>query len=1089
MGATTMIERLIEFSAKNRFLVVLGTVFLGLFAYQAIRSTPLDAMPDLSDPQVIIYAEWPGRSPGLVEDQVTYPISASLLSAPKVTDVRAYSMFGSSFVHVLFEEGTDIYWARSRVLEYLSSLRGQLPEGVEPTLGPDASGIGWVFQYALVDRSGKNDLADLRAFQDYTLRYALASVPGVAEVASVGGFERQYQVTVEPSRLRAYGLTLAEVGDAIRRSNRDSGGRLLEMSGREYMIRGRGYIQRLEDVEAIAIRSTEEGTPILIRDIGTVSFGGDIRRGVADLDGEGETVGGIVVMRYGENALQVIERVKEKLASIEPSFPEGVEWVTVYDRSELIHDAVRTLRDTLVEEGVVVAILMIVFLLHFRSALVPLIVLPISVAASFIPMSHLGISSNIMSLGGIAIAIGAMIDAAIVLVENAHKKLEGRDGISARERREIVIEAAKEVGPAIFFSLLVVTVSFFPVFALEGQSGRLFKPLAFTKTFAMFFAALVSVTLAPMLMVWLIRGKIRRESEHPISRALIALYSPMVFVALRNPKTTVGIGVAAVLATLPLIPRIGSEFMPALDEGDLLYMPTTLANVSIEEARAAMQRQDQILRSFPEVVTVFGKAGRAETATDPAPLSMIETTARLRPRSEWRMVPRERFWSGLPSFLHPLFRPIWPDERRITTEELFAEMNEALDQPGWTNALTMPIKTRTDMLSTGIRTAVGVKIYGRDLESIEEVGAQLEAHLAGVPGTRSAFFERSLGGLYIDVVPDREALARFGLQVEDVHEVIETAIGGEPLTTTVEGRERYTVNLRYPQDFRDDPEALRQVLVPLPGREAHIPLGEVARVEIVSGPPMIRSENGLLSGVVYVDVDEARIGVGDYVALAQTAVREATEQGRLVFPSGTFLEWAGQFEEMQRVAERMKLILPITLLLVVLLLYLHFRSAIQVAIVLLTIPFAMVGSIWLLWLLDYRFSTAVYVGMIALVGLAAETGIVMMVYLDKAYERRKAAGKMRDRNDIIWAHYEGTVLRVRPKLMTVATTAIALIPILWSQGAGADVMKRIAAPMVGGLFTSLFLTLEIIPVVYTWWREAQLERELRGGETPAEEAA
>lgn len=1087
-----MIERTIEFCAKNRFLVLLGTVFACLAAYQAIRTTPLDALPDLSDPQVIVYTEWMGRSPGLVEDQVTYPITASLLSAPKVTDVRAYSMFGMSFVHVLFEEGTDLYWARSRVLEYLSSLRAHLPEGVEPRLGPDATGIGWVFQYALVDRSGKNDLAELRAFQDFTLRYALASVPGVAEVASVGGFERQYQVTVDPNRLRAYGITLAEVGDAIRRSNGDSGGRLLEMSGREYLIRGRGYIGSLEDLEKVAVGATERGTPILLRDVATVAFGGDIRRGVAELDGEGETVGGIVVMRHGENALRVIEAVKEKLRSLEPSFPEGVEWVAVYDRSALIGRAVDTLKATLLEEGIVVAVLIAIFLLHFRSALVPIIVLPISVALAFIPMSRLGITSNIMSLGGIAIALGALVDTTIVLVENAHKKLEHFGPRSNRERIALVIEAAKEVGPAIFFSLLVVTVSFFPVFALEGQSGRLFSPLAYTKTFAMFFAAVLSVTLAPALMVWLIRGKIHPEHEHPVSRFLIALYRPMVFVALRNPKTTVAIGVAAVVATLPLIPRLGSEFMPTLDEGDLLYMPTTFANVSIEEARAALQRQDAILRSFPEVVSVFGKAGRAETATDPAPLSMIETVARLRPREEWRMVKTERFWSGLPAFLHPPFRWIWPDERRITTAELFAEMNDALDQPGWTNALTMPIKTRVDMLTTGIRTPVGIKIYGEDLETIEGVGIELERHLAGVPGTRSAFFERSLGGLYVDVVPDRDALARYGLHVADVHEVIESAIGGETLTTTVEGRKRFTVNLRYPRDLREDPEAIRNVLVPVAregGRVAHVPLGELARVEVVTGPPMIRSENGLLAGHVYVDLDEASVDVGGYVREARRVVEEAIEAGELRLPAGTFLEWSGQYQQMERVAEKMKILLPITLLLVVLLLYLHFRSAIQVAIVLLTIPFAMVGSIWLLWLLDYRLSTAVYVGMIALVGLAAETGIVMMVYLDKAYERRKAAGKMRNRDDIVWAHYEGTVLRVRPKLMTVLTTAMGLVPILWSQGAGADVMKRIAAPMVGGLASSLFLTLEIIPVVYTWWRQAQLKREREGRGSPFEQAA
>lgn len=1086
-----MIERVIEFCAKNRLLVALATVFACMAAYHAIRTTPLDALPDLSDPQVIVYTEWKGRSPTLVEDQVTYPITAALLSAPRVTDVRAYSMFGMSFVHVLFEEGTDLYWARSRVLEYLSSLRARLPEGVEPRLGPDATGIGWIFQYALVDRAGRHGLAELRAFQDFTLRYALSSVPGVAEVASVGGYEKQYQVTVDPNRLRAYGITLAQVGDAVRRSNGDSGGRLLEMSGREYVIRGRGYVGSLEDLEKVAVGATERGTPILLRDVARIAFGGDIRRGVTDLDGQGEAVGGIVVMRHGENALRVIEAVKEKLRALEPSFPEGVTWVTVYDRSDLIARAVDTLKGTLLEEGIVVALVIVVFLLHFRSALVPIVILPLSVALAFIPMSWLGITSNIMSLGGIAIALGALVDASIVLVENAHKRLERHPAQTRRERVAVVIDAAKEVGPAIFFSLLVVTVSFFPVFALEGQAGRLFSPLAYTKTFAMFFAAVLSVTVAPVLMVWLVRGKIRSEAQHPVSRILVSLYRPMVFVALRNPKTTVAIGAAAVVATIPLVPLLGSEFMPALDEGDLLYMPTTLPNVSIEEVRAALERQDAILRSFPEVVTVFGKAGRAETATDPAPLSMIETVVRLRPRDEWRMVKEERFWSGLPEFLHPAFRWLWPDERRITTEELFAKMNEALDQPGWTNALTMPIKTRVDMLSTGIRTPVGIKVYGQDLGSIESVGVHLERVLGAIPGTRSAFFERGLGGLYLDVVPDREALARHGLHVADVNEVIETAIGGEPVTTTVEGRRRFSVNVRYPRELREDPEALENVLVPIPregGKVAHIPLGEIARVQIVTGPPMIRSENGHLVGHVYVDLDAAT-DVGGYVRRARAAVDHAIARGELRLPAGTFLEWSGEWELMERVAERMRWLLPLTLLSVVLLLYLHFRNFAQVAIVLLTIPFAMVGSIWLLWLLDYRLSTAVYVGMIALVGLAAETGIVMMVYLDRAYERRKAAGKMRGIEDVIWAHYEGTVLRVRPKVMTVLTTLIGLMPILWSQGTGADVMKRIAAPMVGGLFSSAFLTLEIIPVVYTWWRQAQLKREREGRGSPLEQAA
>ncbi len=1177
-----MIEGLIEFCARNKFLVLLGTIFAIAGSWWAIKTAPLDAIPDLSDPQVIVYTEWMGRSPGLIEDQVTYPITSTLLGAPNVTDVRGFSMFGMSFVYVLFDEGTDIYWARSRVLEYLSSLRGQLPEGVEPQLGPDATGVGWVFQYALVDPQGKSNLADMRTFQDYTLKYALTGVPGVAEVASVGGHEKQYQVTVDPNRLRAYGITLSDVASAIRRSNRDVGGRVLEMSGREYFVRGRGYVESLEDIEKVTVKASSAGTPVLVRDIATVSFGGDIRRGVTDLDGEGEAVGGIVVMRHGENALDVIERVKNRLEELKPSFPEGVDYVVTYDRSQLIDRAVDTLTGTLIEEGIVVALVLFVFLLHFRSSLVPIIVLPISVAIAFIPMKLMGITSNVMSLGGIAIAIGEIVDATIVLVENAHKKLVRSRPRNRAEHVRVIIDAAKEVGPAIFFSLLVVTVSFFPVFALEGQAGRLFEPLAFTKTFAIFFSAILAVTLAPALKLLLIRGRIYKEQEHPISRFQIAIYKPFVFVALRNPKTTIAIGAAAVISTLPLIPRLGSEFMPKLDEGDILYMPTTFNGVSIEGAKVALQQQDRIIKGFPEVASVFGKAGRAETATDPAPLSMIETTIRLKDRGEWPLVHEERWWSSwAPSFAAPAFDFIWPDERRRTTEELVQAMNDALQMPGWTNALTMPIMTRIDMLSTGVRTPIGVKVFGHSLEEIEKVGTALEGVLAPIAGTRSAFYERSLGGYYVDIIPDRDALARYGLAIDDIHDVIEMAIGGEPITTTVEGRARFTVNVRYPRDLRDDPERLREVLVPvraggggmgmqgslfpllasdrayaaagmgdmgggassgparagssmsptapldlgapgklhgptlgvprmldvgsygsLPSPEStdlqgvsdpglvHVPLGQLAEVKVVNGPPMIRNENGMLSGLVFVDIDPAKTDVGGYVAKAKEAVAHAIQQGTLEMPSGTFIEWTGQYEQMERMAEKMRIIIPLTLLLIVVLLYMHFHNIIETMIVLLSVPFAMVGSIWLLWLLDYQLSTAVYVGMIALVGVAAETGIVMIVYLDRAFERRKAAGKIRDLNDIIWAHMEGTVMRVRPKLMTVATTVIGLAPILWSDGAGADVMKRIAAPMIGGLITSIFLTLEIIPVVYTYWRLWELKREQKAaGATELAEAA
>lgn len=1105
-----MIERIIEFCGRNQVLVAMGTLVVIAVSWFSIRSMPLDAIPDLSDPQVIIHTEWMGRSPGLIEDQITYPITSTLLSAPHVTAVRGFSMFGMSFVYVLFDEGTDIYWARSRVLEYLSGLRNRMPEGVEPSLGPDASGVGWVFQYALVDKSGNQDLASLRAFQDYTLKYALTAVPGVAEVASVGGFEKQYQVTVDPNRLKAYGITLSDVAQAIRNSNQDVGGRVLEMSGREYFVRGRGYIESLDDIEKVTVKASSTGTPVLIRDVATVAFGGDIRRGVAELDGEGEVVGAIVVMRHGENALEVIERVRTRLDELKPSFPEGVDYVVTYDRSDLIGRAVQTLTHTLVEEGIVVGLVLFLFLLHFRSTLVPLLILPLSAAMAFIPMKLMGISSNIMSLGGIAIAIGAMVDGTIVLVENAHKRLERSKARTYEERTRVIIDAAKEVGPAIFFSLLVLTVSFFPVFALEGQPGRLFKPLAFTKTFAMFFAALLSVTLAPALMVLLIRGKIYKETEHPVSRLLIRIYQPFVFVALRNPRTTVAIGVAAMLATIPLVPRLGSEFMPTLDEGDVLYMPTTFPGVSIEEAKNALQQQDRILRAFPEVLSVFGKAGRAETATDPAPLEMIETTARLKPKSEWRQVPVERWWSGwAPGFVQPVLGWVWPDQRTITMDELLSEMNDQLQLPGWTNALTMPIQTRIDMLTTGIRTAVGVKIYGNDLEQIQHAGLALEQLLGALPGTRSAFYERTLGGYYIDVVPDRNALARYGLTIRDINDVVEMAIGGESVTRTVEGRARFPVNVRYPRDLRDDPARLREVLVPvrmagavtlasatggppgealLPGGEAievatapgliHVPLGQLAEVKVVNGPPMIRNENGMLAGYVFVDVDESLVDVGGYVEHAREEVAKAQSEGSIHL-GGALIEWTGEFELMERMAERMRVIVPLTLLLIVVLLYVHFRNAIQTMIVMLTVPFAMVGSIWMLWLLDYRLSTAVYVGMIAMAGLAAETGIVMMVYLDKAYERRKAAGKMRNLQDIIHAHTEGTVMRVRPKLMTVATTAIALVPLLWSDGAGADVMKRLAAPMIGGLATSVFLTLEIIPVLYTWWRHWELKREAR----------
>ncbi len=1182
-----MIEKIIELSARNRFLVLLLTAFAAVAGWWSFRNTPVDAIPDLSDPQVIVFTEWMGRSPTLVEDQVTYPIVSGLLAAPKVTDVRGFSMFGMSFIYVVFEEGTDLYWARSRVLEYLSAIQRTLPADAAPTLGPDATGIGWVFSYALVDRSGKHDLADLRTFQDFSLRYAVASVPGVAEVASVGGYQKQYQVTVDPDRLRGYDVTLPEVVSAIRRSNSDVGGRIVEMSQREYYVRGRGYVTDLADVENVVVRATEGGTPILVKDVGEVRFGPDIRRGLAELDGNGETVGAIVVMRYGENAREVIERVKRKLEEAKSSFPDGVEAVVTYDRSSLIDRAAETLNHALLEEMLVVALVIGLFLLHARSTLVAAIAIPLGVLISFVPMRLTGMTSNIMSLGGIAIAIGAMVDAAIVMVENAHKRLEHAP--PGANRREVLIEAAKEAGPAIFFSLLIITVAFLPIFTLPGQGGRLFKPLAYTKTFVMAAGALLSITLIPALLELFVRGKIHPEARHPVSKFVIRGYEPFVYVALRNPKTTVLIGLAALVSAVPLFLRLGSEFMPPLNEGDMLYMPITYPNISLEEAKSQLQLQDRILRETPEVKSVFGKVGRAESPTDPAPITMVETVVQLKPTEEWRTIHVDRWWSFLPSFLEPPFRLVWPDERRIGWQELIQDLDMKMQFPGWTNAWTMPIKTRVDMLTTGIRTPIGIKVFGKDLDEIERIGIDLESVIAPIPGTRSVLYERNLGGLYIDIVPRREALARHGLTVGDVQEIIEAALGGSVVTTTVEGRNRFSVNVRYPRDLRDDLDRIREILVPIGGspggggtngmngmkgadarpasppstrladgarrwpprgillaqmemgggrqggvstsrpglpeiggmatdampamptmrpmndgmaesgmrpmpggagasaaggsrsgpgatssRVAHVPLGQLADVRIVGGPPMVRDEDGLLVGYVYVDIDLAQRDIGGYVHEAKAAVEEARKAGRLGLPSGYYLKWTGQYELLEEMVRRMKVVVPLTFGIVVLLLFLHFRNVLEVLIVLLSIPFALVGSVWLLYLLDYRLSTAVWVGIIALVGLAAQTGIVMIVYIDHAYERRKRAGKIRDLYDIIRAHTEGTVQRVRPKLMTVSTMLIGLVPLLWASGSGADVMKRIAAPMVGGLLTSAFLTLEIIPVIYTYWRREQL---------------
>jgi Cu(I)/Ag(I) efflux system membrane protein CusA/SilA len=1174
-----MIERIIESCARNRGVVFLAVIGLVLASVYAIRHIPLDAIPDLSDTQVIVWTEWMGRGPGLVEDQVTYPLVSSLVAAPRVKTVRGYSMFGMSFVYILFEDGTDLYWARSRVLEYLNRIRDRLPQGVNPVLGPDATGVGWVYQYALVDDSGRHDLSELRSLQDFWVKYALESVPGVAEVASVGGFQRQYQVTLDPERLKAYNMPIATIVEAIRRSNNDVGGRVVEMSGREYVVRGLGYLRSTGDLEQVVVGEDGRGTPVRLRDVARVAVGPEIRRGAADLDGQGEVVGGIVVMRHGENALNVIRRVKDRLEnSVIPSLPEGVRLVTTYDRSELILASIRTLTDTLLEEAVVVSLVIVIFLLHVRSALVAIVTLPVAVLVSFIPMLFLGLTSNIMSLGGIAIAIGAMVDASIVLIENAHKKLEHAPPDA--DRLEGVIAAAKEVGRPIFFSLLLISVSFLPVFTLQGQGGRLFLPLAYTKTAAMFFAAVLSITLAPALMALLIRGKIFRETEHPVSRVLIGLYRPFVYVALHNPKTTLLLAAAALASAVPLGLRLGSEFMPPLNEGTLLYMPTTMPGISIEEAKRSLQIQDRIIASFPEVERVFGKVGRAETPTDPAGLDMIETTILLKPRDGWRKVSAKRWYSSwAPEWLAGPLRRIWPEQRPMTWEELARELNRSLNVPGWTNSLSPPIKTRIDMLTTGIRTPIGVKVYGADLNRIQEVAGRLEEVLRPLEGTRGVFAERPTGGFYLDIVPNREVIARYGLNVGDVQDVVEASLGGLVVTRTVEGRERYTVNVRYPRESRANLESVRRILVPvrasggspagmggggqpgmswldggaargvpggillaqagmqgmgggaggaasatggggpregsvtdvplfrlprfpagaeLPGAAgmegapggggpmpiqapgpqpaetvAMVPLGELAEVTLRSGPPMIKDENGSLVGYVYVDVDTSRRDIGGYVQEAKEKVRSTL--GAL---PGVRIEWTGQYELLERMQARLRVVIPLTLGIIVLLLYLNFRSWVQTGIVMLSVPFALVGSVWLLFFLGYHTSVAVWVGVIALAGVAAETGIVMILYLDEFYHKYRAEGRMRTAEDVRRAVMDGAALRVRPKLMTVSTTILGLLPLLWAQGTGADVMGRIAAPMVGGLVTSAFLTLEIIPVVYLYWRRLELRGEV-----------
>ena len=1195
-----MVARVITWCGEHPVPTILASLVLAGASWAAIVATPVDAIPDISDRQVIVFSEWMGRSPDLVEDQLTYPLATALLATPDVRAVRGQSMPGMSFLYVVLDDGADLDLARARVAEKLAQSRASLPDDATTRIGPDASGVGWIYQYALVDDSHTHTLDELRALQDFTLRYALQSVRGVAEVASVGGYEREYQVTLMPDALRTNGIDARDVGRAIRAANREVGAGSITLAGRELQVRGRGLLRDASAIGDVVLAARDGGVVVRVRDVARVSIGGRERRGIGELDGLGEAVSGIVVARDGVNARQVIADVKARLASLGAALPDGVRIVPVYDRSTLIDHAIATLRASLLEEMLVVAAIIFLFLLHARSALVPVLVLPLSVAAAFLPMLALGVTSNVMSLGGIAIAIGAMVDATIVIVENAHKKLEHAP--PGASRTALLLESAREVGPAIFFSLLIVTVAFLPVFGLTGQAGRLFRPLALTKTFAMLSAALLAITLAPALLVLLVRGKIRPEREHPVSRRLIALYRPFVDVALRNPRTTILIGVLAVASALPLLPKIGSEFMPPLDEGDLLYMPTTMPGVAPGDAARALAAQDRAMRAFPEVLSVYGKAGRANTATDPAPLEMVETVVRLRPRAEWRKVHAPRWWSRVaPNLLAPPLRWLWPDERARTTAELAAELADAARLPGYGAALTMPIRTRIDMLSTGVRTEVGVKVLGDDLEVLDAVAADVARALGGVRGTASAVAERSSGAVYLDVIPRREALARYGLDQGELLELVALAIGGERATTILDGRARFDVTVRYVRDRRLSIEALRAVLVPVRAAGAampsamddgptallspldarrftarptltqsmpmgggdtggsnvqlpaaapssmgsaplgggamgggamgggaigggamgsapmgggamgaggdgggarggsmnaaawrsgpagagslggapdalllQVPLGELADVRLVDGPAMIRSEGGRLAAFVFVDVDTEARDLSGYVEEARALVERSVTR-----PAGVELLWTGQYEQAQETNARLAVLLPVALALILLLLYVHLRSVVEVLIVSLSVPFALVGSVWALWLLDYHWSAAVGVGVVALIGLAAETGIVMVLYLDRAYEQRKRAGLIRTLDDIIAAHEEGTVARVRPKVMTVATTLFGLLPLLWSEGAGADVMKRIAAPMIGGLFTSLFLTLEILPVIYTYWRYWELRREQR----------
>jgi len=1156
-----MIDKIIEWSVHNRFMVVLTTFFVIVGGILAMFNTPLDAIPDLSDVQVIIYTEYPGQAPQVVEDQVTYPLTTAMLSVPFAKVVRGYSFFGVSFVYLIFEDGTDIYWARSRVMEYLNFVSGRLPPGVTPSLGPDATGVGWVYEYILKDTTGKTDLAELRSLQDWFLRYELTAVPGVSEVASIGGFVKQYQVEVDPNKLLSYNITIQKIKKAIQRSNSDVGGKLIEMGETEFMVRGLGYIKSVEDIEQIAVSFDEKGTPILLKDIANIQIGPELRRGILEWNGEGETVGGVVIMRFGENALEVIKRVKEKLKDLEKGLPEGVEIVSGYDRSALIERAVATLKTKLTEEMIVVALICIIFLLHFRSAFVAIFTLPVGILMSFMIMYPFGVNANIMSLGGIAIAIGVMVDASIVMVENAHKHLERDRG--KKSHTQIIIDASKEVGPALFFSLLIITVSFLPVFSLMEQSGRLFRPLAYTKTSAMAASSILAITIIPVLMTFFVRentidpklpGKQKRkiwflalagpplavviaglagvklpelslvfalgfsiflglclspqkimpEGKNPLNRFLIRIYMPMIKLVLKWRKITVLVSLFAIAVTWYPMSRVGSEFMPPLNEGDLLYMPTTLPGISITKAKELLQQTDKIIQRFPEVKSTLGKIGRAETSTDPAPLSMIETVIMMRPQIEYEMIDKERFFSNWPGWLKKPLSWIWPEqikgkilhewrkkpidwfysdwpelfqapftwilpqERYITIQELADDLEQAVKFPGLTNAWTMPIKTRIDMLSTGIKTPVGIKIMGPDLEILASLGEQIEALLRNKKGTMSAFSERVTGGNYLDFTIKREEIARYGLHVQDVQDIIKTAIGGMNVTYTIEGLERYPVNLRYNREFRDNIDMIKRVLVPTPSG-AQVPLTQLADISIKKGPAGIKSENSKRSAWVFVDIKN--MDIGTYVKQARKMVDENIE-----LPSGYSLVWSGQYEYMEKARKTLNVIVPATLLVIFILLFIHFNNIIEVLIVMASLPFALLGGFWLIYLLGYNMSVAVGVGFIALAGLATETGIVMLVYLDEVFKRKKEENQMNTAADLHASIVEGAVDRVRPKIMTVATTLIGLLPVMYGSGAGSQIMKRIAAPMVGGLVSSTIMTLIIIPVIYDLWKNWELNK-------------